>query len=494
MKKQNEQQGLAHPFPASEPAEVSLIGSVLLDADACLAVRDLISAEDFYFQPYRAIAQVIWEMWEARKTVDAVTLYEAIKEKGIIGSQEEGVDLIFKLAETVPDASHAEHYAKIIRANALRRRAGDIGNDLQMAMMSESPESTQRLQEAQEKIQALLNQDTTAEMPSMLPVAQANQAIQESEHAKPLIMGLATGLPSLDKYIGGLYPSEMTIVAGRPGEGKTSLSLNIALKAALEGKRIFLFMLESTELQTAMDLLCIYTQTSPSKLRSGYPSREEKVKIALAAGTLGNRKIYLRNALPRSLVELQSITRRQHRRHGLDLVVVDYLQLLHIEGKIESRQQEVTSISHGIKALAKELNIPIIAVSQLSRAGEFRKSPVPVLSDLRESGAIEQDADVVIFIYRVERKTEDAGNEVRLRIAKQRHGATGEIRTAFLRDCLRFADLRFSQSPSSGREEIPGHSQALSNKQADSLENPLPSEFEQDTAQMLEEGERAVQR
>lgn len=440
------------PQPASQEAEVSLLGSILINPQACALVADLLSPEDFYFPGNRLVARVVWELFDANSRIDTVIVHEELTKRKWIDTVG-GSDYFFKLEESVPDSSHAEHYAKIVKHNSLLRSLIGACHEI-IEDAHNSPDSVEQvLDRSESKIlsvaQSLARGDAVHIKPLLHQVLEQIDARLRAGGGA--ITGIPSGLPDLDMLTSGFQPSELIVLAARPSMGKTTLALNIAEHAAVREKLpVAIFSLESSAERIAHNILCSHAKIDAHKMRTGFLSKEEWPKIGMACGALSEVPIHIEDTMPLSTFALKTKARRLKSQYNIRLIIVDYLQMMDTYrefSRMENRQQEIAEISRQLKSLAKELKIPVLAISQLNRAPEERKGGRPRLSDLRESGAIEQDADVVLLLWREGFYEEDMEKPkkktdiARLEVAKQRNGPNGVIKLLFNGSCLKFEPL-----------------------------------------------------
>jgi replicative DNA helicase len=438
--------------PASQEAEVSLLGSILINPEVCVRVAEILSPEDFYFPGNRLVARIIWELFDTNSRIDPVIVHEELTKRKWIDSVG-GSDYFFKLEESVPDSSHADHYARIVKEKSLLR-----------GLISACHEIIDDANNSPEPVEHVLDRSES----KILQVAQS-LARGSASHIKLLLhqvleqidarlragggsmTGIPSGIPDLDRLTSGFQQSELIVLAARPSMGKTTLALNFAEHAALREKiPVAIFSLESSAEQVARNMLCSHAKIDAHKLRTGFLAKEEWPKIGLACGALSDVPIHIEDTVPLSTFGLKTKARRLKSQYDIKLLIVDYLQMMDSYrdfSRAENRQQEIAEISRQLKGLAKELRIPIIAISQLNRAPEERKGGRPRLSDLRESGAIEQDADVVLLLWREGFYEEDVEKRnrkpdiARLEVAKQRNGPNGIVKLRFNGAWLKFEPL-----------------------------------------------------
>ncbi|MFY1825229.1 replicative DNA helicase [Myxococcus fulvus] len=431
-------------------AERAVLGSVLADNSLISAVGEVVHTDDFSSPAHAQIFAAMLRLDGQSKQVDHLTLAEELKVLGQLVAVG-GPAYLMRLDQVVPLASNAVQYANIVKDQALRRRLANVGREIQELASQETGELEVLLDEAERKVFLLAEKKREGDL---RPVSELMEhtldLLDKMKTAATGITGLSTGYIDLDNQLTGLHAGELIILAARPGVGKTSFAMNMAVHAALkENKAVGIFSLEMPADQLLMRLLASTARVDMKKLRGGRLSPHDEEKFQEMAGALYNAPIYIDDSGGLSPFDLRAKARRVKQKDPrLSLLIIDYLQLMHQKGKVESRQLEVAEISRALKQLAKELEVPIIALSQLSRKVEERKGGKPMLSDLRESGSIEQDADVVMFIHREE--VEEGGEApsqstgtttvipVELIIAKQRNGPIGEIPLVFLAEYTRF--------------------------------------------------------
>jgi replicative DNA helicase len=430
-------------LPQSPEAEIALLGSLIFDPTVIGMVVDTVSPDDFHVPANQAVARVIWDLWNDNAPIDITVIYDELgkrKQDALVGGHEG----LFRIADAVPEASHATHYAGIVKNKAVLRNLIAACQDTIRDAHDASDEVEDILDHAENKIYQVAHESAGASVFQIGPVLrQVMKVIDETPHGR-LVTGLETGFYELDELTSGLQESELIVLAARPSMGKTTLALNIAENAALNGKvGVLIFSLETSVERIARNMLCAHAGIDAHLLRTGRLNPKEFTKINIAVGSLSEAKIYIDDTSMLTPFQLKAKARRLKALHDIGLIIVDYLQLLD-SPKAESRQQEISIISRQLKSLAKELDVPVIAVSQLSRAVEQREGNRPRLSDLRESGAIEQDADVVMMLYRADYYEPDPAkhtNLAELIIAKQRNGPTGSLKLQFTKECLRFGSL-----------------------------------------------------
>jgi replicative DNA helicase len=436
--------------PQNLEAEISVLGGVLLDNEALNRVLEVIKEGDFYRESHRKIFSAILDLYERSEPVDLITLSEALKKREALEAVG-GVEYLNSLVNSVPTAANISYYAKIVKEKAILRKLINRSTDIISQVYGVSGDVDDFLDQAERSIFEI-SEDRVR--PSFYPLKDIIKAsfktIERLYEKRQLITGVPTGFTKLDELTSGLQPSDLIIVAGRPSMGKTALALDIAAYAAVEGGiPSAIFSLEMAKEQLALRMLCSEAKVDAHRLRGGFLSESDWPKLTRAAGSLSEAPIFIDDTPGLSALEMRAKSRRLKAEHNLGLVVVDYLQLMRGRADSDNREQEISDISRSLKALAKELNVPVMALSQLNRRVEERGDRRPQLSDLRESGAIEQDADVIIFLYRDEvyNKSEDNPNKgkAEIIIGKQRNGPTDKFELTFLDKFTCFENLTYLQ-------------------------------------------------
>lgn len=432
--------------PFSLEAEQSVLGAMFLEREAVLAAAEILQPEDFYRDAHRYIFQAILDLEEEGRPADLVTVTEALRRRDWL-EKVGGLAFITTLAESVPTAANVEYYARLVEDKSILRR-----------LIREATRIIQNSYEAADDARAILDdaeqiilrvsqyRDTSGFVQVKDIISDAYDRIEYLYQNKGGLTGIPTGFKDLDHLTAGLQPSDLIIIAGRPSMGKTSFALNVAQYVALEEKLpVAIFSLEMSREQLIQRLLCSEAGIDGQKLRTGFLDEEDWLLLTAAMARYSEAPIYIDDSPIMTVMDIRAKARRLVQERGPALIIVDYLQLLDGRRAFDSRQQEITEISRGLKALARELTVPVVALSQLSRAVEQRQDKRPVLSDLRESGAIEQDADVVALIYRDEyyNPATDKKGISEIIIGKQRNGPTGMIQLAFLKNFMRFRDLSY---------------------------------------------------
>jgi replicative DNA helicase len=435
---------LERPLPQNLEAERSILGAILLDNHALNAAIENLKPEDFFLEQHRRVFNQMIALGENQQAIDLVTLTESLHRVGELESSG-GAPYLAALADGMPRVSNVEHYARIVREKALLRNLIHATHNIQQRALEGEDGADTILDNAESSIFALAEDRVKAGLIPVKDIVRDNfERLEKIFREGKSITGVSTGYTELDKLLSGLQPSELLILAARPSQGKTALALNFAENISIRaGSPVAFFSLEMSKESLLQRLVASVAQIDAHKFRSGHLSREDWRRMTEALGTISNAPLWIDDAGSTSVLEIGAKARRLKREKGLSLVVVDYLQLITGRGRFGNRQEEVSSISRALKGLAKELQIPVLVLSQLTRAPE-REERGPQLSDLRESGAIEQDADVVMFIYRPHWSKMDASPEERdqaeIQVAKQRNGPTDKVRFVFRSRLTRFEE------------------------------------------------------
>jgi len=431
--------------PHNPEVEKTVLGGILLNNKNLNVVLSIITPEDFYRESHRLLIEQIIQMVDKGKPVDLVSLSESLKRAGIL-EEIGGAAYLSSLMDGVPKSLNVEYHAKIIKEKALLRRLILSSAKIISSSYEEAEDADQLLDEAQAAILDVAEQRVKPGFIQLNALTQpAIDTIDSLRHRQDAVTGVPTGFRDLDALTAGFHESEFIVVAARPSMGKTALCLNISQYVGLRTDfSVGFFSLEMAKEQLVMRMLCSEAQIDLQKARRGFVSDREFERMKLGAETLAQAKIFVDETPALTVMEMKAKSRRLKMEHNLDLIFIDYIQLMRPGVRFENRTQEMSFISRSLKELSKELKLPVVGISQLSRAPEKgRAKPIPQLSDLRESGAIEQDADVVIFIYRPEFYNPDDENLkgiAQVNIAKQRNGPTGKIMLAFLNKFARFGD------------------------------------------------------
>lgn len=428
--------------PQDLDAERSVLGSLMFASEAIDDVLPIVQARHFYSENHQKIFAVIHEMYEAGiRGIDAVTLGHELSRRGYL-EQVGGPSALIQIMETVPHAAHAEYYANIVRERWLQRQLIDACTE-SLREVYHSPDDTDEvLSRAEKRMFAILeDQAGTTRMAIADILHDTFERIFERMDQEGTLSGVHTGFHGLDDKISGFQPSELLILAARPSMGKTALVCNFALASAKENNGVLLFSLEQSRLELAERLLCICGRLDGHRLRQGQLEEAEQFALMEARTELQKLPIFIDDTAGRTMSQVAAVARRLKRRHDLQLVIIDYLQLIEAEEKNVSREQQISTITRRLKFLAKDLSIPVIALAQLNRAVEQREDKRPRLADLRESGAIEQDADVVMFLHRPDAyDPSDRPGEADLIVAKNRSGPVGTVPLTWLKEMLKFGD------------------------------------------------------
>lgn len=437
--------------PANLEAERAVLGALMIDPDAIIKVANFLRPEDFYRERHGWIYDAMLVLNERHEPLDFVTLVDELERRGQL-EEIGGPAYLTDLIAGTPTAIYVDHYARIVERTAILRRLISAAGKIAEIAYDESQDVDDVVDRAEQIIfgvsESRIHRDLVpirAIMPGVV------ERIDFLTRNRDTLMGVPTGFTMLDKLLGGLQKSDLLIMAARPGMGKSSLALSIALNAAKRfGARVAIFSLEMSNEQLVQRLLSMETGIDSHRLRLGDVHEDEWPILLEAANMLASTSIFIDDTPAASVAEVRTKSRRLYAEHGLDLLIIDYMQLMTgpSAGRSENRQQEISYISRSLKSLARELNVPLIALSQLSRAVESRSDKRPMLSDLRESGSIEQDADVVLFIYREDYYIEDSDrqNIADVLVAKHRHGSTGNVSLYFRKELTQFRDLEIQRT------------------------------------------------
>lgn len=435
-------------LPHNLEAERSVLGAILVHNDAFNVAAELVDSGDFFRDAHRRVFDKMVDLNERGQAIDLVTLKDELVRSGDLDDVG-GAAYIAALVDGVPRSTNVEHYARIVKERAtLRNLIQSANRILGLAYRAEEDADTLLDQAEQEIFSIAEGNIHTGFVPLSDLVPGSFTAIEQLQEHKGLLTGVPSGFVDIDNLTSGFQPADLVIIAARPSMGKTSFALNVAQHVGIKTDRsVGLFSLEMSKEQLFMRMLTAEAEVDSHRFRGGFLSERDYGRLSTALGRLADAKVFIDDSAGLGVLEMRAKARRLKAEHGLDLLVIDYLQLMQGRGRFENRTQELASISRSLKALAKELNVPVLALSQLSRAPESRSDRRPQLSDLRESGALEQDADVVLFIFREEQydPTPENENLAELIIGKQRNGPTGTVRLAFLKQHTRFANLSPAQ-------------------------------------------------
>ena len=433
-------------LPHSIEAEQSVIGSMLMDKEAIIAASEIVTARDFYQQQYGIMFETMVELFNEGKPVDLVTLQDRLKEKDV-PPEVSSLDFVRDIITTVPTSANVKSYANIVREKAVLRRLIKVNEEIANTCYAGKEPLEQILASTEKSVFDLLQSRSSGEF---VPIRQVALNVLEKIEAASKTQGTVTGIPTgfidLDYKTSGMQPSDFVLIAARPSMGKTAFVLNLVDHVAVrKGLPCMIFSLEMSKEQLVNRMLAMESNVDSQKLRTGNLTDSDWDAIVEGIGVIGNSKLVIDDTPGISITELRSKCRKMKLEQGLSMIIIDYLQLMSGSGgkSSESRQQEISEISRSLKALAREMNAPVVALSQLSRACETRTDHRPMLSDLRESGAIEQDADVVMFLYRDDyyNKDTDMPNIAEVIIAKQRNGPIGTIQLMWRPELTKFANL-----------------------------------------------------
>ncbi|MBO8137141.1 MAG: replicative DNA helicase [Desulfotomaculum sp.] len=429
--------------PQNIDAEQSVLGALLLNREAVYKVMAIIKPEDFYRDSHREIYEAILSLVDRNDPVDMITVSEELRQKGTL-EKVGGVSYVATLASLVPTAANVEYYARIVEEKSLLRQMIQLSNRIS-AKGYEGEDVRQLMGQIEQSLTEISSRQQSKALTAISDILlKTFDDIEQIHKNKSELTGVPTGFIDFDKMTSGLQKSDLIILAARPSMGKTTLGLMMALNAAVRSKTpVAVFSLEMSKEQLVQRMLCAEAMVDQHKLRTGALKPEDWERLTEVAGYLAEAPIYIDDTASISVREMRAKARRLQGEKGLGLIVIDYLQLMQGDRRTESRQQEIAEISRALKGLAKELNIPVVALSQLSRAVEQRQDKRPIMSDLRESGSIEQDADVVVFIYRDDYYNPESEKQgiAELIIAKQRNGPVGTVELGFFKEYTKFVNL-----------------------------------------------------
>ena len=436
-------------LPHSVEAEQSVIGSMIMDREAIVVASEIITGEDFYNKQYGILFETMVELNDEGRPVDLVTLQDRLKEKDV-PPEVSSLEFVRDLITAVPTSANIKYYAGIVSEKATLRKLIRINEEIANTCYAGKENLEVILEESEKKIFEVVQKRNTGEfVPIRQVVMNAMDKIEKAAKNKGAVTGIPTGFIDLDYRTAGMQPSDLVLIAARPSMGKTAFVLNIAEHVAFrQNKTVAIFSLEMSKEQLVNRLFSLESKVDSQHIRTGQLSDQEWEKLIESAGVIGRSNLIIDDTPGISIAELRSKCRKYKLEHNLSMIIIDYLQLMSGSGKSDSRQQEISDISRSLKAVARELSVPVLALSQLSRAVEQRPDHRPMLSDLRESGAIEQDADVVMFIYRDDYYNHDTDKKgvSEIIIAKQRNGPIGTVELAWLAEYTKFANLDHRQT------------------------------------------------
>lgn len=432
--------------PQNLEAEQSVLGAIIIDNEALTKTLEILNPDDFYKDSHRRLFNAMIGLFEKNEPIDIITLTDFLRRNNDL-EPIGGIAYLSLLANSIPTSANIRYHSKIVREKALLRALISTSNNINAKVYEDNLDADEMVDYAEKMIFDIADKRTKIAFSTMKDVIKDTfKMIEQLHDRKEAITGIPSGFKDLDEITSGFQPGDLIIVGGRPGMGKTAFALNIAQNVGIGMKEpIAIFSLEMSKEQLAMRMLCAEGMVDASLVRKGFISRQDWPKLTGAAGRLSGASIFIDDSSAITVLEVRAKARRLKMEHrGLSLVVVDYLQLMRSRGSFERREQEISEISRSLKALAKELKVPVIALSQLNRAVEQRGDRKPTLADLRESGAIEQDADVIIFLYRDEvynKNNPSNKGKAEIIVAKQRNGPTGTVALTFLSDKTRFVDF-----------------------------------------------------
>ena len=443
-----EENVLKRILPHSVEAEASVIGSMIMDKEAIVVASELINGEDFYNRQYGILFETMVELHDNESPVDLVTLQNKLKEKDV-PPEVSSLEFVRDLITAVPTSANIKYYANIVAEKSTLRKLIRLNEEIANTCYAGKESLEYILEDTEKRVFQLVQKRTTDNfVPVRQIVMNAMDRIEMAAKNKGSVTGIPTGFIDLDYRTAGMQPSDLILLAGRPSMGKTAFELNMAQYMAFKKNlTVALFSLEMSKEQLVNRMFSLESNVDAQKLRTGQLNDQEWERLIESAGTIGKSKLIIDDTPGISIAELRSKCRKYKLEYDLSIIMIDYLQLMSGSGRSESRQQEISDISRSLKALARELNVPVVALSQLSRAVEQRPDHRPMLSDLRESGAIEQDADVVMFLYRDDYYNHDTDKKgiSEVIIAKQRNGPIGTIELAWLPEYTKFANLEHSK-------------------------------------------------
>ncbi len=445
--------------PHSIEAEQSVLGALMLDHRAWEQVADRISSSDFYRNDHRAIFDAILKLSNRNQPFDVLTVSETLKSENKLALLQNAEAYLYELAQNTPTAANIVAYADIVREHSILRQLISVGTDVATnAFAPNGRDSQALLDQAEHLVYQIAEQQQRGSGPVNISalLSKANDRLNQLYESKGAITGLSTGFHDFDRLTSGLQPGDMVVIAGRPSMGKTSFAMNIAENAALkQSKPVLIFSMEMPAEQLVLRMISSFGRIDQQKVRTGQLTDSDWDRVSSAIGAFSESKMYIDDTPALTPIEMRTRARRVARKHdGLGLIVIDYLQLMNSPASRENRTNEISEISRSLKAIAKEFNVPVIALSQLNRGLEQRTDKRPVMSDLRESGAIEQDADVIAFIYRDEVYNEDSPHKgsAEIIIRKQRNGPIGDFRLTFAGKYTRFENYAPDQSAPNGED------------------------------------------
>ncbi|KPK45456.1 MAG: replicative DNA helicase [Nitrospira bacterium SM23_35] len=440
--------------PQNLDAEQSVLGAILIDNNALTRALEILDPEDFYKMSHRKIFFAMTELFDKNEPIDLITLTDELKKNDELEAVG-GIAYLSQMVNMVPTAANVKYHSHIVREKALLRGLLLSANEIAGKVYEDNLDAEDLVDYAERSIFRISDKRVKASFVTLREVIRDSfEMIEHLYDKKETITGVPSGFRDLDDLTTGFQKGDLIVVGGRPSMGKTAFALNIAQHVGLELREpVAIFSLEMAKEQLAIRMLCAEAMVNSNSIRKGFIKKEDWHKLTSAASNLTGAPVFIDDTSGITVLELRAKARRLKIEHGLSLVIVDYLQLMRGKGSFERREQEISDISRSLKALSKELSVPVIAVSQLNRSVEQRRPPKPILADLRESGAIEQDADVILFLYRDEvYNKESKKGHAEVIIAKQRNGPTGTVNLAFMSSCTRFLNIFDRDMEESGEE------------------------------------------
>jgi replicative DNA helicase len=440
--------------PQNLEAEQSVLGAILIDNNALPRCLEILDPEDFYKGSHRKIFFAMTDLFDKNEPIDLITLTDQLKKNDELEAVG-GIAYLSLMVNMVPTAANVRYHSHIVREKALLRGLVQSANEIASRVYEDNLDAEDLVDYAERSIFKISDKRVKASFVTLKEVIRDSfEMIERLYDKKETVTGVSSGFRDLDDLTTGFQKGDLIIVGGRPSMGKTAFALNIAQHVGLELREpVAIFSLEMAREQLAIRMLCAEAMVNSNSIRKGFIKKEDWHKLTSAASNLTGAPIFIDDTSGITVLELRAKARRLKIEHGLSLVIVDYLQLMRGKGSFERREQEISDISRSLKGLAKELSVPVIAVSQLNRSVEQRRPPTPILADLRESGAIEQDADVIIFLYREEIYNKEAKRgHSEVIIAKQRNGPTGTVNLAFMSTCTRFLNMADRDIEDTGEE------------------------------------------
>jgi len=445
--------------PQNLEAEQSILGAILIDNNALPKALEILTPEDFYKLSHRKIFYAVTELFDRNEPIDLITLPDYLKKKNEL-EDVGGISYLSSLVNIVPTAANVKYHSNIVRERALLRGLLRSANDIAGKVYENNLDAEDLVDYAEKSIFDISDKRVKASFVSLKEVIKDSfEMIEHLYDKKETVTGVPSGFKDLDDFTTGFQKGDLVVVGGRPSMGKTAFTLNVAQHVGLDLREpVAIFSLEMSKEQLALRMLCSEAMVNSNSIRKGFIRKEDWHKLTSAASNLTGAPIFIDDSSAITVLELRAKARRLKMEHGLSLVIVDYLQLMKGKGSFERREQEISDISRSLKGLAKELHVPVIAVSQLNRSVESRRPPKPMLADLRESGAIEQDADVILFLYRDEVYNKDNPankGKAEVDIAKQRNGPAGvTVHLAYISHCTRFMNMTDRNFQDTGEEEF----------------------------------------